>query len=194
MSRVALLESLRRQAAEDGEAIWRDARDSAEKYRLEMEKVLEQQRAQNLQVAAAAAQRLEAEATAQARHRAREIRTNAAIALAERLHRLALAELPRLRSAGAGTLFVALAGELPRREWQRVRVNPSEKGLAREQFPRAEVVGDEAIAGGMEVQAEEGRIRVSNTLETRLATAWPDMLPGLMATLLTEPRDQQSAA
>jgi vacuolar-type H+-ATPase subunit E/Vma4 len=46
----------------------------------------------------------------------------------------------------------------------------------------------------MEVEAEAGRIRVSNTLEARLATAWPDVLPGLIAKVLAESSSHQPVA
>ena len=41
MSRAALIESLRSKAAEDAEAVWREAKAGAEKYRLEMAQALE---------------------------------------------------------------------------------------------------------------------------------------------------------
>jgi len=194
MSRAALIESLQRQAAEDAEAVWREAKADAEKYRHEMAQVLEQERTQSHQTSAATARRLEEAATVEAQHRAREITVNAAIALAERLHRLALAELARLRIEDAEQFFVALARELPTHAWQTVRVNPADQDRARQNFPGADVVCDEAITGGMEVEAEAGRIRVSNTLEARLATAWPDVLPGLIANILAESFSHQPVA
>ncbi len=78
-------------------------------------------------------------------------------------------------------LFEALAREVPSRRWQRVRVNPADVAMAARQFPAATVEVDPAISGGMDLECEAGRIRVSNSLETRLATAWPDLLPGLIA-------------
>jgi hypothetical protein len=41
----------------------------------------------------------------------------------------------------------------------------------------------------MEVACDEGRVVVSNSLETRLAIAWPDLLPGLLADLAALGRD-----
>jgi vacuolar-type H+-ATPase subunit E/Vma4 len=194
MSRAALIESLQRQAAEDAETVWREARADAEKYRHEMAQALEQERTQSQQASAAAARQLEEAATVEAQHRAREISVNAAIALAERLRRLALAELARLGIEDAENFFVALARELPARAWQTVRVNPADQDRARRNFPGADVACDAGISGGMEVEAEAGRIRVSNTLEARLATAWPDVLPGLIANILAESSSHQPAA
>ena len=194
MSREALIDSLRAKAAEDAEAIWRDARADAEKCRREMAQSLERRREERLQAAAAVARRLDDEATAAAQHLAREMRTNAAIVLADRLQQVARTELPALRGEAPERLFAALANELPDREWQRVTVNRADRDLARQRFPRAEIVCDEAVTGGMEVEAEQGRIRVSNSLETRLATAWPDLLPALIQDVLAQSHGHPPAA
>jgi vacuolar-type H+-ATPase subunit E/Vma4 len=194
MGRAALIESLRSKAGEDVEALWRDARASAESYRSELAGVLEKQRAMDAQAAATLARKLEYDASTEARRRASEVRAEAMLSLASRLRSLAIAELPRLRREGGEPLFAALARELPRRDWDRVRVNPADCDLARACVPGAEVESDESIRGGLEVEAEVGRIRISNTLETRLDTAWPDLLPGLIAGLLPESRDDRTAA
>jgi vacuolar-type H+-ATPase subunit E/Vma4 len=194
MGRGALIESLRGKAAEEVDALWRDARSRADGHRQELARALDRQRAEDARAAAAAAQRLEDDARIEAEHRAREIRGKAVLALAGRLHELALAELPRLRGEGGAALFSGLARELPVREWQRVRVNPADRDLAREQFPSATVEDDPSVCGGMIVEAEGGRISVSNSLETRLARAWPDVLPGLIEGLLPETRDHGPAA
>jgi len=194
MGRKALIESLRSRAAEDVEALWRDVRAQAEAYRLELAHTLEQQRLQEAQAAAALARQLQDDASAEARHRAREIRAQAALVLADRLYRLAITQLPTLRDASCPELFQALARELPQRDWQRVRVNPGDREAACVSFPAAEVVCDPAICGGLDVEADEGRIRVSNTLETRLETAWPDLLPRLINELLAESDDHRTAA
>jgi vacuolar-type H+-ATPase subunit E/Vma4 len=194
MGRAALVESLRARAAEDVQALWRDVRASAEAYRAELSGELVKQQDRDASAAAMAAARLEEDALVEARHRAREVRAQAALEVAGRLHDLALAELPRLRREGGAALFGALAGELPRCEWSRVTVNPADRELARTRFPQAEVRCDERICGGLEAEADSGRIRVSNTLETRLATAWPDILAGLVAGLLPASDSHGTAA
>jgi len=194
MGRAELIESLRSRATEDVEALWRDARERAEAYRLELAQALEQQRMREAEAAAALARKLLDDATVEARHRARETRAQTALVLADRLYRLAVAELPNLRDASGPELFQALARELPQRDWQRVRVNPADREPARELFPAAEVVCDPDIRGGLDVEADAGRIRVSNTLATRLETAWPDLLPRLINDLLAEAHDQRTAS
>jgi vacuolar-type H+-ATPase subunit E/Vma4 len=194
VSRAALIEDLRRKAAEDSEALWRDAKAEAEKCRLEAAREIEDRRARDSAQGAVTVRRLEEAAASRAQREAREILAKAATALAERLRGHARAELGRFRQEGADGLFEALATELPHRQWQRVSVNPADQQLARARFPQAEIVCNAGIAGGMVVEAEEGRIRVTNTLEARLETAWPDILPGLVEGILAETPDHRTAA
>ncbi len=194
MSRSALVESLRTKAAEDVEAVWRDARAAADRYRLELAGELERQRAERLQASALAARLEDEAATAEAGRRARAIVAQASIGFADRLHGIALTELALLRNEDPDLLFEALAAGLPDLGWQVVRVNPADLARARQRFPRADVLCDGGISGGLEVDAEAGRIRVSNTLEARLATAWPDLLPRLIETILKEASAHRPAA
>ncbi len=186
-----MIESLQRKAADEATAVWDEARAEAARQRLAAAQQVEQQRVALAQRLGATAARADHAATAEAERRARDIRTSAAIALGERLYGLALRELRGLRERRQERLFETLAGELPARAWQKVRVNPADEPRARQRFPQATVEGDARISGGLESETENGRIRVSNTLEARLATAWPDLLPGLIATLVSESSDHQ---
>jgi V/A-type H+-transporting ATPase subunit E len=103
--------------------------------------------------------------------------------LAERLQEVARRLLPRLRTADYLALFDWLVAELPPADWASVRVNPADGELAAAAFPATRLVVDPAIAGGLEVLAEEGRIQVTNTLEKRLERAWPGLLPALLGDL-----------
>lgn len=183
MARSALIESLRSQAARDAEAVWTEVRAEAQRYREGLAAALAKERARLEQDAEAEARRLQEQGVAQAGFRAREVRTAAVLALAERLRMLAGVELIRLRDTAADRLFDALARELPQRRWQRVRVNPADAAVAARHFPGAAVDADPAVSGGMAVECEDGRIRIDNTLETRLEIAWPDVLPRLVAGL-----------
>ena len=179
-----LIDALRDRAQQKVESIWQEARASAEQIRTDSECRIEEQRSQAMQELAAEVKELRDTATAEAETAARGLRVATTTALVERLDRLARASLPRLRDEDYEIVFDALAGELPSRAWQRVRVNPADKGLAQSRFPDAEIVCDEAVLGGMDVEAEDGRIRIGNTLETRLARAWPVILPGLVNSIL----------
>jgi len=109
-------------------------------------------------------------------------------------YQAAIAGNPRLRKAGAEAGFAALAAELPASEWRRLRVNPADESAARRLFPMAEVEGEPTIAGGLRAEADGGRIAVDNSLEARLETAWPDLLPGLIRSIDTESSDHRPAA
>lgn len=194
MGREALIESLRARAAGDREAVWAEARAAAERHRAELAQAAAAERASAARSTADLEQALTTEAQVEGRRRAREMRARAALALAARCRRLAEESLPRLREEGGPRLFETLAQELPALEWQRVAVNPGDVDLAYRTFPRTEVACDTAISGGMAVEASGGRIRVSNTLNTRLATAWAEILPPLIGALLPEDRDDAGTA
>jgi vacuolar-type H+-ATPase subunit E/Vma4 len=194
MARPALIESLRSQAARDLEAIRAEARADAERYRAELAARLEEERARLDQLTAAEVRRVEADGAAAAERKAREMRAVATVTLADRLLAIAVGELPQLRGTTPARQFEALARELPQRDWQRVCVNPADVADARRRFPGATIEGNPAIAGGMELECDDGRIRISNTLETRLAIAWPDLLPELIAQVAARSHPDGTAA
>ena len=186
MTQTALIDALRRKGERDAAALWGQARARAQTRKDEAARALEDQRGQIESEIAATAAESERLAVAEAQHEARRIRTAASTALAARLFRLACGSLPRFRDEHYGQLFTALAEELPARAWQCVRVSDTDRRLAAARFPQAQIACDEAIVGGVEVEAEDGRIRISNTLQTRLQTAWPDVLPGLINHVFAE--------
>lgn len=189
MARTALIESLRSHASRDARALWDAARAEARRRQDELDAALAQERCRLDGALAEETRRIEAQTRAAAAQRAREAGAGVAVALAERLLALAQAELPGLVVAPREALFEALARELPPCRWQSVRVSPADAELAAGRFPGAAVEADPAISGGMEVACDEGRVAVSNSLETRLASAWPDLLPGLLADLAALGRD-----
>lgn len=117
---------------------------------------------------------------AKADREARHLTLAAEEELANRLLELARRLLPRLRSDDYPAKFSRLAAELPPVAWERVRVNPEDAGLAASHFSGAKVVMDGTICGGMDAEAEGGRVQVVNTLEKRLERCWPDLLPILL--------------
>jgi len=181
VGRSALIESLRAKAAQDAEAARAAARREADEHRARLAAALAEKREALWQAAEASARAQAAERLAQARHEARALHMSAVVDLAARLRELAESELAALGKRGGAALFEALADEPPARDWQTVRVNPAQAKAARARFPDAEVEIDESVSGGLEVSAEDGRLRVDNTLEARLENAWPDLLPGLVA-------------
>ena len=193
MARSALIESLRSHASRDAQAVWDAARAEARRRQDELDEALAQERRRLDDTLAAEARRTETQARVEAAHKAREASAGVAVALAERLLALARAELPGLAAGSRAELFDALARELPPCRWECVRVNPADAELAERRFRDAAVETDPAISGGMEVACDEGHIAVSNTLETRLVIAWPDLLPGLLADLAACGRDHGTA-
>ena len=83
-------------------------------------------------------------------------------------------------------LWHALYRELPEYQWTKIKVHPKDLEFARRAFPSATIDSDETIGGGLVATAEEGTIRVDNSLSCRLMRAWPDLLPGLMKDLREE--------
>lgn len=183
MGREALLQSLRAKAEEDRAALWRDARAAADALRVELARRADEERQVRAAALAALRRALEDEAEVAASRRSREREAAVAVALGERCRQLAVEELGRVRAERGDETFLLLAAELPGLDWQRVAVNPADEALAKSRFPRASVTCDPSIHGGLNVTARDDRIHVSNTLDTRLATAWPDLLPRLLADL-----------
>ena len=114
------------------------------------------------------------------------IRLEAENRLADRLYQAARSSLSVLRDDRYPELFAALARELLPYRWERVRVNPADRELARPLFPEAHIETDQGITGGMEVVANGGWMQIDNTLEKRLARGWPEMVPRLMDAIARE--------
>src|SRR5208337_4230661 len=100
--------------------------------------------------------------------------------LSGRLHEVSVKVLACLREKRYPEVFDALAQELPRYNWQVVRVNPLDEERARDYFPGSEIITEEGITGGLDVMDKEGNIRVVNTFEKRLENAWMEILPELI--------------
>lgn len=174
-----LIDDLRRQAKEDVGALWEKARTDADAHRAMLTGQCEEKRAASARQLAANTVEFERAANRDAEGTARSIVGRAKAALADRLHAVAVRTLPQMRTGG---LLTSLIAELPARAWQRVTVSAADRAEAQTLFPHAEVIASEAIAGGIDVV--DGAVRVRNTLEARLESAWPEILPGLMNEVL----------
>jgi V/A-type H+-transporting ATPase subunit E len=175
-----LIGALRKAAEERTAAIWDAARAEAERLRSEAGRETADLCGRGAEEDARAAESLLAAATVEAESEARRIMLAARAALGERAYRIARELLPRFRGANYASVFGALVDELPARTWARVRVGPADRELARSRFLDAEVVPDEGVVAGLVVESDDGRIRIDNTLETRLARAWPEIVPGIV--------------
>ncbi len=192
MPHPELVDALRQEGAETAAAIRQAARDEADRYRSQVAQELARLRAHGAEEAAVEARELMRHAAAEADAEARGIVLEARSALAERLFGLAHGMLGRYRGEGYEAMFDALVRELPPHEWQRVRVNPSDRRLASDRLPAAEVVPDDAIVAGIVVEDAGGRVRVDNTLGKRLERAWPRLLPAIMNEILEGPGDRRA--
>lgn len=190
MGRRELLEALQRQGAETLAAI--AAAEAAEEERLRREAA---------ERAAQERQRHEADVTrrceerrsallAAASREAALIRLRAEHLLGLRLLERARACLVRLRSGEDERLFRQLAAELPAAVWGTVAVAAADRAPAAACFPDAVVTVDPALSGGVRAVSSDGSLTVDNSLETRLARLWPDLLPVLMAELRTMPGEE----
>ncbi len=189
MSHPELIEALRKAAEERAAAIWDAARAEAERCRSEAGRETTSQRDRAAEEDAAEAKALSAAAVAEAEDEASRIVLTARATLGERAYGIARAALPRFRDGRYRALLEALAQEIPGRAWPRVRVNSADLDLARRLFPNAEILADDDIVAGLVVEDDDGRIRIDNTLETRLARAWPEILPGVVGDAMKETGD-----
>lgn len=185
MGHEELMSSLRAEARRREEALWEEARREADRQRDEargQEESLRQEQARTL--ASRHAARRE-DMLAQARQEAGRLREEALADLADRLLALARKLLPEMAQSD-GALLERLAAELPPVAWERVLVAPGEREQAQRLFPQAAIAVDEAMVGGLEAWMEGGQFQVANTLSVRLARAWPDLLPVLLAAIIKE--------
>jgi len=175
-----LIESLRQARDEKVIAIWDEAEREADRIKAEALLMAGQVRADFERKRSAAAGEKAARALSDANSAARTHRLVAEKELSDRLYSLAAASLVVLRRPDERSMFASLAAELPPFPWKTVRVNPGDVALAKELFPEAGIVPDDAITGGMDVMTGAGKVRVVNTLEKRLERAWPEVLPEMI--------------
>lgn len=187
MPHPALIETVRRSTADAVAAVWAEARAEAARCRDNAQHTVDAKRAELDSRLRAISKDTLRDALTEAERRARGVRTLARAAFAERLWTLAQGALHQLRDAAYPRHFRALAAELPDRVWTRVAVSPADESLAREVFAgSAVVVTDATITGGLIAQSDG--LRVTNTLDRRLAAAWPDLQP----TVWNDVIDQQT--
>jgi vacuolar-type H+-ATPase subunit E/Vma4 len=187
-----LIGALRRSADEKVRLIWKEAEDEAGKIREEASRKISELREDYVKTQSSAAGTEAEKILSAAADKARMTGLSSQKILSDRVFLLALSCLPLLRNEGYGDVFSDIARELPRFPWQRVRVNPDDRHLAKEYFPGAEILADENIVGGVDAMVEAGKIRVINTFEKRLERAWVDILPGLIKDIHKEVSNEGS--
>lgn len=190
-----MIKSLRKAAEERVSLLWQEAEAEAGRIRAEAAGRREQMREEANRKQTVMTRNLLGQAESEARSKARSVRLSAEKALSDRMYRTAVSLLPLLsKRQGYDTLFGSMARELPGRSWQTVRVNPRDVELAKRYFPRAEIVTDASITGGMDVSSDNGAIRIINTFEKRLERAWGDLEPALIKDAYQEVNNEASAS
>lgn len=175
-----LIEALRREGDEKAQAIWREAEADAGKIRADADERIKGLREEYSRMQESAIKDQIDPILSEAKQKADAVRLAAQKDMSARLYRLALSVLSDLRDEGYSDIFRLLVKELPFCNWEMVKVNPQDERIAKEYFSDAEIITDSSITGGLEVQAKDGKIRISNTFEKRLERAWVEILPGLM--------------
>jgi vacuolar-type H+-ATPase subunit E/Vma4 len=183
MGQRELEAALRADGDNQARAIWRAAEAAAAQARRETEEILNQLEVSGSRRQQLAADRLRESILNAGRRQIRLCRLEAEQRLAERLLRLARAQLPQWAATRGAKLFHALVDEIPSANWRLVKVQAGDEQAAKDRFPNAEVVVSEQICGGLVVEDGLGQVIIINTLEKRLEHLWPELLPGLLEQL-----------
>ena len=193
MGQAELKAALQREAEMRAQKLWQRAETMVEARRQEVE-----QDAANIE---AEAERLLAKSAAAARSRilskaqqeASACRLETTEELSLRLQKQAHQMLPEIGRQGGSKLWFALHRELPKLPWETVWVCDADVALAKEAFPNAHIIVEDALAGGLAVATKEGQIKIDNSLACRLRRAWSDLLPLLVKELYRRLDDDAAA-
>jgi V/A-type H+-transporting ATPase subunit E len=175
-----LIEALRREGDEKVRAIWQEAETEAERIKADANEKINSMHEKYSRMQASTIKDQIDPILSEAKQKADAVRLEAEKDMSVRLYHLAASILNNLRDEGYTDVFYSLVKELPFCKCEIVKVNPEDEKIARECFPDSKIITDSSIAGGLEVQAKNGKIRISNTFEKRLERAWMEILPALM--------------
>ena len=181
MGKDELKKALADEAEERIRALWAVAETEIDGLRGQVALQREEQAAKSARQLDKAVAELRTACHQQALEEGRRAILEAETDLAERMLGVARTLLPQMIAAKRSTWLKCLAEELPDHPWEEVRVSPADLDQAVELFPGAQVIPEEALAGGVIVTAGGGRLRVDNSLEKRLERRWPEILPMLFA-------------
>lgn len=180
-----LIESLRQKARQRIEELQREAEKEVKEYREKAFSEFEALRKEYLNSVRGSAESEVSSILLEARKEAGIIKTLAMQRLSERLYRIAEENLSTLRNKDYEGVFRRLVDELPALRWSRIKVAPSDKGMAERYFPGVDIEVDEEITGGIIAETEDG-ITINNTLEKRLERLWPELLPEILKEIRIE--------
>ncbi len=194
MGYLDLINALRDKGEEKAATLWLHVEAEAQRIRAEAANRIAAAKAERARVRVGADASVTRGIRMAAERREREMWSVAKSRLVERCYQLARRSLAHLRSSGDDQVFRALADELPEETWEEIRVHPLDRDRAARVFPAARVVTDSNISGGFEAVGRNGRVRIRNTLDTRLVRAWPDLLPGIVRRIEDEVKEGEPSA
>jgi vacuolar-type H+-ATPase subunit E/Vma4 len=180
MSREVLIKDLRAKGEGQIAEIWRETRAEVERFRAEQERRLAGEHDRCYLAEREVRKSVLRRRTMAARRQCETLVIRTEEELHDRMFILARKMLGGEWVGDRQRFLARLAGELPPGDWGRIRVNPADHEAARNLFPKAEIVGDPEIPGGLEAAEPDGSVSIDNTLTTRLLRAWPRLVPELL--------------
>lgn len=193
MGQRELEAALRQEGEVNVRKVWQEAELEAKRIRDETEERIRALEAAGRSRREAETGRLIEESESAAQRQARKRCLTVETGMLERLRRLAVGMLPQLAGSRQESLFSALADEVPPFSWRLVKVHPRDEEQARQRFAGARIVADDRTSGGLEVQDEEGRVTIVNTLEKRLENIWAQLAPELLKKVRQRAGDDETA-
>jgi V/A-type H+-transporting ATPase subunit E len=186
MGHRELIASLQKEAEEKMLSLRNGTEEEIEKIREETSEKIKQIRAEFKKKQAETIRDREEHCLYEASRKARMMLLSAEKSLGDRLFSLAHSQLHELRDEKYRDTFDTLFRELPPKQWDEVKVNPEDAGLAKEYFPHAGIEKVSTIVGGFEVTTEKGKFHITNTFHKRLERAFQDLLPLVMRDIYNE--------
>ncbi|MBE0500923.1 MAG: hypothetical protein IBX47_05720 [Desulfuromonadales bacterium] len=196
MSRTQLKESLREKGETRGRAIWEEAEQKANRYRLEAEAhYRNRQQQRESECKADLTQELE-QLVSRAEKKLQRIRLQSEEIFSQRLWQLACKQLVALLAAERDRSLQSLAAELPGLSWAQITVHPHDRQQAEKLFAGALIDTDPALIGGLIAVTADNAIAVDNSLVKRLTQLWPQLCGNILDALetLQEGEDAQTSA
>jgi len=188
MSKEALLNALRHQAATELKDLRRDTGTHYARLRKEYAVRLRQARSdQRGQFREALHEKLQSEIT-RCRHEQNERLTAHRAQLEVQLRLLAEEALQNLWHQKRGELFPQLLNELPRLNWSRFLVAPDDLNSLTLLVDSAPMESEARIRGGLIAECEERDMIADATLCALLKRLWPVLLPELLKRITDECR------
>lgn len=170
---------------------WNAAESAILKQRTEINAKVDRMREESNRLVQSEAAALGNNLLFEAQTKVMECRLHAEAALEKRLLVLARTLLPEIAETSRTSLWLSLREELPVAEWATITVHTADHVLAAKAFPKADIIDDEQLGGGLVATTKDKSVHVDNSLLCRLTRLWPDLLPELLAELRQQVGDDE---